>query len=339
MSQRYMRILIFGMPGFALFQCGRRFMQAQGHFAAGLYALIILIPVQVLSTWLLVNHFHLGIVGIAIGLGITRTLLPVGLLIYSWLYKLGRCWRPLDAQIFRHWGIMIRLALPSWMMLEADILLFEIMTMLAGRFGVAEVGAQSLCVIVIAYIFMIPQSIGIAASTEIGSQLGKGDGAKAKEATKITMWLANATAWMMFGLLLIFHKQVPWLLTDEESVVILMQEIMPLIALFQFVDAYIAIMDGVLKGVGKQLFGAWATIVGSYVVGVPAAIIAAFQLKWRLRGLWAGLAFAQCTVVAAEGIYLWNLDWQQLVEDARERNFKEQNEVQHDEAESLLHDD
>jgi MATE family multidrug resistance protein len=50
----YLRILILGAPGYACFESSKRFVQAQGKFAANMYVLFIAAPLNVLMHWLFV---------------------------------------------------------------------------------------------------------------------------------------------------------------------------------------------------------------------------------------------------------------------------------------------
>lgn len=50
----YLKILILGAPGYACFECSKRFVQAQGKFAVNMYVLLIAAPLNVLMHWLFV---------------------------------------------------------------------------------------------------------------------------------------------------------------------------------------------------------------------------------------------------------------------------------------------
>lgn len=50
----YLRITLFGAPGFACFEAGKKFVQAQGLFFAPMYVLLICAPLNVVMSWMLV---------------------------------------------------------------------------------------------------------------------------------------------------------------------------------------------------------------------------------------------------------------------------------------------
>lgn len=62
LASRYLRIILIGAPGYACFESGKRYLQAQGLFSASLYILLICAPLNILMSWLFVwvnfTSFH-----------------------------------------------------------------------------------------------------------------------------------------------------------------------------------------------------------------------------------------------------------------------------------------
>lgn len=54
LASRYLRITLIGAPGYAFFESGKRYLQAQGLFSASLYILLICAPLNILMNWLFV---------------------------------------------------------------------------------------------------------------------------------------------------------------------------------------------------------------------------------------------------------------------------------------------
>jgi len=51
---QYLKVLIIGAPGYALFESAKRYVQAQGRFSATMYVLLIAAPLNVFLHWLFV---------------------------------------------------------------------------------------------------------------------------------------------------------------------------------------------------------------------------------------------------------------------------------------------
>lgn len=50
----YLKVVLLGAPGYALFESGKRYVQAQGLFSACLYVLLICAPLNAFMNWLFV---------------------------------------------------------------------------------------------------------------------------------------------------------------------------------------------------------------------------------------------------------------------------------------------
>jgi MATE family multidrug resistance protein len=320
LARDFLRILLLGCPGFACFECGKRLLQAQGHFSAGLYTFLFCVPVQFCLTWYFIFYLGYGIGGAAISMSISRNMLPFGLVIYSRLFTNQECWRKLGKHTFQNWMPMIKLAVPSCLMVEVECIGFEILTLLAGIFGTAELCAQSLLVTLAGFVFKFPFALGVAASTQVAERLGEGSAQKAKAAANSALLLATGVGSFFVVLLLAFRHEIPYIFTNDKSVVALMFSVVPMIAIFQLVDAIVGVMNGIIRGIGKQYVGAWIQTLGYYVVGLPCSIGSAFGLGWHLNGLWAGISAAMLLICILEGIYMYSLEWSSLVEDAEGRN-------------------
>lgn len=101
----YLRILLLGAPGYACFESGKRFVQAQGLFSATTYVLLIAAPANALMNWLFVWKLDMGFIGAPIAVVITDNLLPVLLLLYVMFIDGSQCWNGFTRKAFHNWGM------------------------------------------------------------------------------------------------------------------------------------------------------------------------------------------------------------------------------------------
>lgn len=99
---------------------------------------------------------------------------------------------------------MIKLALPGLLMVEAEYLAFEVLTLAASYFSVTHLAAQSILSTLTALTFQIPFSISVAASTRIANLIG----ATLSDAAK-------TSARVVSGSLLIFLNAYSALFTNK----------------------------------------------------------------------------------------------------------------------------
>ncbi|KAG4430689.1 hypothetical protein IFR05_013822 [Cadophora sp. M221] len=316
----YLRVLLFGAPGYACFESGKRFVQAQGLFSATTYVLLVAAPLNAFMNWLFVWHFDWGFIGAPIAVAVTDNLLPIFLFLYVRFVDGRQCWNGFTWKAFHNWGPMIKLALPGLLMVEAEYLAFEILTLAASYFGTTHLAAQSVLSTITAMTFQIPFSTSIAASTRIANLIGATLSDAAKTSAKVVMITATLVGVFNVILLSSLRNLIPQLFTNDQGVSDLVARVMPLCAAFQLFDALAANCNGLLRGLGRQEIGGWVNLFCYYVIAMPISFYTAFALDWELQGLWSGVALALGLVAAAEGYFIWKADWNQAVEDAQMRN-------------------
>ncbi|KAJ3522298.1 hypothetical protein NM208_g12919 [Fusarium decemcellulare] len=316
----YLRVMIFSIPGFILFEGGKRFTQAQGLFRATTYVLLIVAPFNVFLSWLLVWKLEWGFIGAPAAVAISTNLLPIFLFLYVRFVDGRQCWGGFSRRALTNWWVMIRLALPGMIMVEAEWLAFEILTLLSSRFGPEYLAAQSVLATITTLSYEIPFPMSIAASTRIANLIGAG----LVEPAKMTAVVAFGAACVigMFNLALYtgLRYQLPLLFTKDEDVIELVATVIPIVSVMQVFDGLAAGAHGLLRGIGKQSIGGPANLIAYYALSLPCSLALAFGLDWKLDGLWAGVTVGTFSVAAIEYIYLLRTDWHKAAEEAALRN-------------------
>ena len=316
----YLRVVLIGAPGYATFESVKRYLQAQGQFSASLYVLLICAPLNILMNWLFVWVFKWGFVGAPIAVAVTDILLAILLVLYARFFASSACWPGLTKKAFKNWGPMIKLAVPGLVMVEAEVLAFEILTLAASYFGTTHLAAQSVLGTLIGITFQIPFPISIAGSTRIANLIGATLADAAKTSAKVTMTLAVIVGLFNVILLASLRNYIPQLFTSDQDVIDLTARVLPICAAFQLFDATGANLNGILRGLGRQEIGGWVMLFSYYGVAMPVSMGTAFGLGWELYGLWAGVALALGLVTVIEAFCLWRTSWERSVEEAKRRN-------------------
>ncbi|KUJ06494.1 MATE transporter [Mollisia scopiformis] len=288
----YLRVLLLGAPGYAAFESGKRFVQAQGLFSATTYVLLIAAPLNAFMNWLFVWQFEWGFVGAPIAVAVTDNLLPLLLFLYVRFVDGRQCWNGFTKKAFHNWGPMVKLALPGLLMVEAEFLAFEILTLAASYFSTTHLAAQSILATLTAITFQIPFPISIAASTRVANLIGATLADAAKTSAKVAMIVATIVGLFNVILLSSLRNYIPQLFTNDQDVIDLVASVLPLCAAFQLFDALAANLGGLLRGLGRQEIGGWVNLFCYYVIAMPISFGTAFGLNWGLYGLWSGVALA-----------------------------------------------
>ncbi|KAK0629730.1 mate-domain-containing protein [Bombardia bombarda] len=320
LAASYLRIIVLGTPGYAAFEGGKRFVQAQGLFHVTTYVLLVAAPLNVLLNWLFVWHFGWGFTGAPVAVAMTQSLLPVLLFLYVWRVDGSQAWGGFRRAALKNWGPMIRLALPGMIMVLAEWFAFEVLTLASGRLGVSFLAAQSVLVTVTATTFQIPFPLSIAGSTRMANLIGANLVDAAKTSARVTIVGGVLVGMFNLTLLASLRYKIPLLFSHDPEVIELVAQTLPVCAIMQLFDGMAAVSHGLLRGVGRQEFGGYANLVTYYLVALPISFGLGFGLDWKLTGLWIGVTVGLCLVSLVEYWFIWQSDWHQAAKDAEHRN-------------------
>lgn len=262
----YLKIILLGAPGYAAFESGKRYVQAQGLFSANLYVLLICAPLNAVMNYVFVWKFGWGFAGAPIAVAITDNLLPVVLFAYVYLFKGRECWGGFSRKALKNWWPMIRLALPGLVMVLAEFLAFEILTLAASWIGSTHLAAQSVLSTITALTYQIPFPLSIAASTRIANLIGATLADPAKVAARVALFASVIVGIVNITLLSSLRDYIPKLFTNDKDVIAVVADVLPLCAAFQLFDALAATCNGILRGLGRQEIGGIVNLVAYYIV-------------------------------------------------------------------------
>ncbi|KAH8659033.1 mate-domain-containing protein, partial [Ilyonectria robusta] len=320
LTSTYLHILIFALPGYAFFETGKRFLQAQGLFRATTYVILIGAPVNAMLQWLLVWKLKLGFIGAPISVVLTRTLLPILLVLYTKLFDGSECWGGFSKRALTNWWVMIRLAIPGMIMVEAEWLAFEIMTVISSRFGTEYLAAQSILITLTTISYQILFPVSIAASTRVATLIGAGRISAAKVAARVAIASSCICTLAIISTYMTFQYRLPFIFTDDDAVATLVTLVLPLVAVMTLFDGLGVAAHGLLRGIGKQGIGGPANLVSYYLVSLPISLHLAFALDMKIQGLWIGTTVGLIVVSIIEYSFLLVTDWRKAVMEAEARN-------------------
>jgi MATE family multidrug resistance protein len=185
---------------------------------------------------------------------------------------------------------MIKLAIPGLIMIVAEYLAFEILTLAASHISGTHLAAQSILSTIAILMYQIPFPMSIAASTRIANFIGASLTPAAKTATKVAIGAAFLVG--MFNLTALFAARnvVPKFFTSDDDVAELVAATLPVTIAMELADAIGTTCNGILRGLGRQDFGGYVNLIAYYGIALPISFATGFGLKWGLFGLWAGPA-------------------------------------------------
>ncbi|XP_036152297.1 multidrug and toxin extrusion protein 2 isoform X3 [Myotis myotis] len=124
------------------------------------------------------------------------------------------------------------------------------------------------------------------------------------------------TSLVIGALLSLLKNNLGYIFTNDEEVIALVNKVMPIYIVFQLFEAICCVYGGVLRGTGRQAFGALVNAIAYYAIGLPLGIVLAFVVRMRTMGLWLGMLVCGVLAAAALAAYTARMDWALAAEEA-----------------------
>lgn len=328
LAASYLRVAAFGVPGFVLFECGKRFLQCQGIFHASTIVLFFCAPLNAIMNYVLVwdKRFGIGYLGAPLSVAINYWLMAFGLFLYTVSTKQDirplKCWNGFikPNQVFKNWRKMLSLALPGILMVETEFLGFEILTVFASHLGSASLGAQSIVSTVASLAYQVPFSISVSTSTRVANFIGASLYKSCIITCEISLLLSFACSSFNMFLIFGFRTQIAKMFSNEPDVVDLVISALPILAFMQLFDAFNASTAGCLRGQGRQKIGGYINMIAFYCIGLPMAYLLTFHFNMNVGGLWLGITCALIMMSVCQGFAVFHCDWHEIIRAAKNRN-------------------
>lgn len=204
-------------------------------------------------------------------------------------------WRAPAAQI-------LRVGLPIAAILSAEASLFQIGALLIAHFGAETMAAHQIAISWASMMFMIPLSVGMAATVRVGHAAGAGDRAAVALRGRVGMLIGTGFALVSAALMLLLPRAIVALYTNLDSVARIAMGFLLYAAVFQVVDCVQATANGALRGIKDTRAPMLITITAYWIVGLPLAAWLTLKTPVGPAGVWCG--FIGGLSIAAIGLSL-----------------------------------
>ncbi|WP_380282210.1 MATE family efflux transporter [Kitasatospora purpeofusca] len=177
---------------------------------------------------------------------------------------------------------------------------FSVTALLAGSFGAAALAAHTAVNQLIYIVFQVAVGLSHAASINVSRELALGEYAAARR-IKNTALACGAAVSALVGLAYLAVPELvlrpffdPDTAADQQGLRIA-SGLLVVVAVLQFFDCAQNIGVGLLRGLDDTRSGFRITLIGYWLVGLPAAWLLAYPLGGETRGLWLGLLIGLAT--------------------------------------------
>ncbi|XP_078082036.1 multidrug and toxin extrusion protein 1-like [Mustelus asterias] len=318
LTQSYVMIFIPALPAVFLYNLEIRYLQNQGITMPQILTGFIANIFNAVVNFLLLNVLTLGVQGSAAANVVSQYCQAILLFGYIRWRKLHvGTWEGWSMDSLQEWGLFVRLAVSSMLMLCIEWWSYEIGAFLAGIISEVELGTQCIIYQILTILYMPPVGYNIAAAVRVGSALGAGSPEEAKNSAKVALWCIGICALVICAALEAVSGVVGYVFTTDQEIIQLVGRVLPIVTANQFIDALASVNGGVLRGAGKQMLGAIGNFVGFYLIGSPIGISLMFAAKFGIRGYWYGMIICVFCQFAFYQIVIYKINWNEASIKAR----------------------
>jgi MATE family multidrug resistance protein len=173
---------------------------------------------------------------------------------------------------------------------------FELLTLFTGLIGVNELAAEVVIINMVAFIFMLPLGISYSASALTGNYLGEGKIDLAKRFASLTVLFDMVLTTIIVILMAVFSQELSELFTADQTVITIIKDTLWVLLIYIWFDTIHGVQSGIIRGLGRQAYGSFYTLICYYVIGMPLALCLAFNAEMGISGLWLGFSIA-CVIL------------------------------------------
>lgn len=311
----YLRGVACGFPAVALYHVLRCYSDGLGHtrpsMMLGIGGLLLNIPLNYVLIYGKLGLPALGGVGCGWATGIVMWSMLLGML---WWVNWAPYYRP--SQLFARfdwpqWPVLRRLlsiGVPIGVAVFAEASIFSVIALLIGGLGATVVAGHQIALNFSSLVFMIPYSLGMAATVRVGQSLGRDQPREARFAAGVGMATALAYACLSASLMLLWRSEIAQIYTASAEVIAVASSLIVYSALFQFSDAIQVTAAGALRGYQDTRATMLYTLFAYWGIGLPVGyglgLADWFGEPSGPRGLWQGLVVGLTCAAVLLGIRL-----------------------------------
>ena len=192
---------------------------------------------------------------------------------------------------------VLRLGTPIGFQLLAEIGVFSLVAVLAGRLGKVAVSAHHIAIGLASFTFMGVLGISGATAVRVGHAVG--EGRSPRRAGLLGIALGAAFMACSSTLFLATPRSLIGLFTEDPEIMKLGVTLLGIAAAFQLFDGVQGVGAGALRGAGDVRFAFAANVAAHWLVGFPLALLLGFHLGLGAPGLWWGLLAGLALVAVA----------------------------------------
>jgi len=219
----------------------------------------------------------------------------------------------------RGWKEYLSLAFPSTVMICLEWWTWEILNLICGMLGIAELASNTTLCNLGSLTWIIIAGLGIASGTLVGNSIGEGNIVKAKTFAGVGISMTAFAVSILGIFLLIFKQDLSELFSKDTQVIGIMKILICIFIIQQCADITQSVMSRIIIATGNQASASIANLVCYYMIMLPSALLFAFVFNIGIYGIWVGCTLGSASILAWYSRLLLKTDWKRAVQSAYAR--------------------
>lgn len=153
------------------------------------------------------------------------------------LYQPYALWRRLEAPDWKQIGAFARLGVPAGLSIVVEVTSFTLMALFIARLGSTASAGHQIAASLASVLYMVPLSMGIAASARVSYWIGAGDPVQSRQAIKAGFTLVASLALAFSATLFVASELIAGLYTRTPEVAQTAATLLRWVALYHLADA------------------------------------------------------------------------------------------------------
>lgn len=295
-AEAYTIIVMWSLIPAWLIATARNYLDSQSRPWPSFWITLAGVLLNVLLNWILIfgnlGAPALGLAGAGWATLISRVATFAAL---TWFLLAGSSapserWRP-DAVWWREQWAMLRLGMPTGLMLLSEVGAFSAAALLIGHLGAVPLAAHQIAITCASTTFMLPLGVAMASTVRIGQALGGGR-RELLRPIGAGAWLIGLVVMAAFTVILVAAgPAIARAFVSDPKVIVIAAQLLVIAGVFQLVDGVQVIGSGLLRGLHDTKVPMWINLIAYWVIALPLGGWLAFARGEGAAGMWVGLAW------------------------------------------------
>lgn len=285
------------------FQVLRQFTVGMRRPLALVWITVVSIAVNVGLNWVFITGTwglpKLGLTGIGLATTVVHTLSFAALYVMTRRDpELGdmvtlRAWRAPAAKV----RTLTRLGLPIAATYGSEAGFFSVAALLIGSYGAPALAAHTAVNQLIYIVFQVTVGLSHAASISVSGDIAVGEFGKARRISRVALLHGFVVMGVVGCVYLTAPSLVlsPFFAASDSAAAAVARDLLLVAVVLQFFDCAQNIGVGLLRGLDDTKAGLRMTLIGYWLVGLPAGLLLGTAVGWGAVGVWLGLLIGLAT--------------------------------------------